>query len=75
LGNEFGSLPDREQYAADRDPTPEGDGMHTTAEPQTVEQFVVLKHLKTPILGVYRAGRVLHLPASIKPDHTLELNA
>jgi hypothetical protein len=41
----FGSLPDRKKYAAGRHPAPEGDGVHTTAEPQTVEQFVVLKHL------------------------------
>jgi hypothetical protein len=74
LGNRFASLPDREQYAADRDPAPEGDGMHTTAKPQTVEQFVVLKHLNSNVGGFIVQAECFNLPASIRPDSGLELN-
>jgi hypothetical protein len=49
--------------------------MHTTAKPQTVEQFVVLKHLKdSNFLGLIVQAGLLKLPASIKPDSGPELN-
>lgn len=57
----FNSLTDREQHTAGRHPAPEGDGVHTTAKPQTVEQFVVLKHLRLQLFGVSRTGRVLSI--------------
>jgi hypothetical protein len=45
-------LPHGEENAAAHYPTPEGDSMHSHAEPQTVEQLVVLKHFKDSNFGV-----------------------